>query len=109
MRALLPTLAIAVRIVAVALVGLSARWQATTPQDRLGPSEAQQNRVQEHAVQKRVPPRPLSEGQIRRYQAQLDAILAVVDVTPLYVFCSCRLADVAGRSSHEGRAGRNSG
>jgi peptidoglycan hydrolase-like protein with peptidoglycan-binding domain len=73
MRALLITLAVAVIIGAVALVGLSVRWQANTPQGRLGPSEAQQNRAQEHAAQKSVQSQQLSEPQIRRYQEQLDA------------------------------------
>jgi peptidoglycan hydrolase-like protein with peptidoglycan-binding domain len=73
MRALLITLAVAVIIGAVALVGLSVRWQANAPQGRLGPSEAQQNRAQEHAVHKSVPPQQLSEPQIRRYQEQLEA------------------------------------
>src|SRR5262245_762800 len=73
MRALLITLAVAGIIGAVALVGLSVRWRDNTPQGRLGPSEAQQNRAQEHAVHKSVPSQQLSEPQVRRYQEQLDA------------------------------------
>jgi hypothetical protein len=73
MRVLLIALAVVVVIGAVALVGVSVQWQDNTPQDRLGPSEAQQNRAQEQVVQKSTPPEQLSETQIRRYQEQLDA------------------------------------
>jgi peptidoglycan hydrolase-like protein with peptidoglycan-binding domain len=72
MRGLLITLAIAAFVGAVALVGLSVQWRDNTPQGNLGPSEAQQERAQEQAVQKSVPPQQLNEAQIRRYQEQLD-------------------------------------
>ena len=73
MRALLITLAIAVFVGAVALVSFSVHWQDNVSQAELGPSEAQQNRAEERAVRKSVPPQQLSQGQIRRYQEQLDA------------------------------------
>jgi peptidoglycan hydrolase-like protein with peptidoglycan-binding domain len=73
MRGLLITLAIAALIGAVALVGLSVQWRDNVAQEDLGPSEAQQIREQEYAVQKSVPPQQLNETQIRRYQEQLDA------------------------------------
>jgi peptidoglycan hydrolase-like protein with peptidoglycan-binding domain len=72
MRGLLITVAIAAVVGAVTLVGLSVQWRANAPQEDLGPSEAQQNRAQEHAVQKSIPPEQLTEAQIRRYQEQLD-------------------------------------
>jgi peptidoglycan hydrolase-like protein with peptidoglycan-binding domain len=72
MRALLITVALVVIVGAIALVGFSVRWPANAPQDNLGPSEAQQNRAEEHAVQKSIPPQQLNETQIRRYQEQLD-------------------------------------
>jgi hypothetical protein len=72
MKALLITLAIVVFVGAVALVGLSVRWQTDAPQSELGPSEAQQNRAEEHAVRTSVLPELLSQAQIRRYQEQLD-------------------------------------
>jgi peptidoglycan hydrolase-like protein with peptidoglycan-binding domain len=72
-RGLLIVLAIAVVVGAVALVGLSVRWRDNVRQDELGPSEAQQNRAEERAVQKSAPPPQLSEAQIRRYQEELDA------------------------------------
>ena len=73
MRVFLIALAVVVVVGAVALVGVSVQWQDNVPQDRLGPSEAQQNQAQEHAVQKSAPPQQLSEAQIRRYQEKLDA------------------------------------
>jgi peptidoglycan hydrolase-like protein with peptidoglycan-binding domain len=73
MRALLIVLAVAVVVGAVALVGISIRWPDDTARDELGPSEAQQRRAQQQAVQKSVPPQQLTEAQIRRYQEQLDA------------------------------------
>jgi peptidoglycan hydrolase-like protein with peptidoglycan-binding domain len=73
MSGLLITLAIAALIGAVALVGLSVQWRDNVAQEDLGPSEAQQIREQEYAVQKSVPPQQLNETQIRRYQEQLDA------------------------------------
>jgi peptidoglycan hydrolase-like protein with peptidoglycan-binding domain len=72
MRGLLITLAIVAFVGAVALVGLSVQWRDNAPQENLGPSEAQQNRAQEYAVQKSTPPQQLNETQIRRYQEQLD-------------------------------------
>ena len=72
MRALLITAAVVVIVGVIALVGFSVRWPANTPGDNLGPSEAQQNRAEEHAV-KSVPVRELTEAQIRRYQEQLEA------------------------------------
>jgi putative peptidoglycan binding protein len=73
MRALLVALAVAAVVGVAALVGVSVRWQDNTPQDRLGPSEAQQNRAEQQAVQKSAAPEQLSETQVRRYQEQLDA------------------------------------
>jgi peptidoglycan hydrolase-like protein with peptidoglycan-binding domain len=73
MRALLIILAIAVIVGAVALVGLSVQWQDDTSRGDLGPSEAQQNRAEEYAVQKSAPSPQLSERRIRQYQEQLDA------------------------------------
>jgi Putative peptidoglycan binding domain len=73
MRTLLIVLAVVVVIGAAVLVGTSVQWQDNTAQDRLGPSEAQQNRAEEQVVQKSAPPEQLSETQIRRYQEQLDA------------------------------------
>jgi peptidoglycan hydrolase-like protein with peptidoglycan-binding domain len=72
MRALLITAALAVLVGAIALVGFSVRWPANAPRDGLGPSEAQQNRAEEHAVHKSVPAQELTEAQIRRYQEQLE-------------------------------------
>jgi Putative peptidoglycan binding domain len=72
MRGLLITIAIAAFVGAVALVGLSVQWQDNALEEKLGPSEAQQNRAQEYAVQKSTPPQQLSEAQIRRYQEKLD-------------------------------------
>jgi peptidoglycan hydrolase-like protein with peptidoglycan-binding domain len=72
MRTLLIAVALVVVVGAVALVALSVRRQGHTPQGTLGPSEAQQNRAAEHAVQKSAPPQQLSETQIRGYQEQLD-------------------------------------
>lgn len=72
MRTLLIVIAVVVVIGAVALVATSVRWQGNTQQSNLGPSEAQQNRAEEHAVQKSAAPQNLNEVQIRRYQEQLD-------------------------------------
>lgn len=72
MRALLITVALVVIVGAIALVGFSVRWPATAPRDNFGPSEAQQNRAEEHAVRKSVPEQQLTEAQIRRYQEQLE-------------------------------------
>ena len=72
MRALLIVVALAVVIGAGALIATSVQWRGDTPQADLGPSEAQQNRAEEVAVQKSTPPQQLSEVQIRRYQEQLD-------------------------------------
>jgi peptidoglycan hydrolase-like protein with peptidoglycan-binding domain len=73
MRVGLIVLAVIVVIGAVALVGISVQWRERTPQTDLGPSEAQQNRAEERTVQKSIPPHPLNEAQIRRYQEQLEA------------------------------------
>jgi peptidoglycan hydrolase-like protein with peptidoglycan-binding domain len=73
MRVLLIALAIIVVVGAVALVGISVQWRDNTPPERLGPSEAQQNRAEEQAVKKSAPPQQMSEAQIRRYQEQLEA------------------------------------
>ena len=72
MRILLITLAIAVFVGAVVLVGFSVQWQDNVSQSELGPSEAQQNRAEERAVRKSTPPPQLSQAQIRRYQEHLD-------------------------------------
>jgi peptidoglycan hydrolase-like protein with peptidoglycan-binding domain len=72
MRVLMIAVAVAVVVGAVAFVATSVRWQDHLPQSELGPSEAQQNRAQEQAVQKSVPPQQLNQPQIRRYQEQLD-------------------------------------
>jgi hypothetical protein len=72
MRTLLIVFAVVVVVGAAVLVGSSVQWQDDTAQDRLGPSEAQQNRAEEQVVQKSAPPEQLSETQIRRYQEQLD-------------------------------------
>jgi peptidoglycan hydrolase-like protein with peptidoglycan-binding domain len=74
MRVGLIVLAVIVVIGAVALVGISVQWRERTPQTDLGPSEAQQNRAEERTVQKSIPPHPLNEAQIRRYQEQLEAV-----------------------------------
>ena len=73
MRVLLIALAVIVVVGAVALVGISVQWRDHTPQAELGPSEAQHNRTEERTVQKSTPPQQLNEGQIRRYQEQLEA------------------------------------
>jgi peptidoglycan hydrolase-like protein with peptidoglycan-binding domain len=73
MRALLITFAIVVFVGAAALVGFSVQRQDNVSQSNLGPSEAQQNRAEERAVQKSTPPQQLTQVQIRRYQEQLDA------------------------------------
>jgi peptidoglycan hydrolase-like protein with peptidoglycan-binding domain len=72
MRALLITVALTVIIGAIALVGFSVRRPGDTSPNNLGPSEAQQNRAEEQAVQKSVTPQQLTEAQIRRYQEQLE-------------------------------------
>jgi peptidoglycan hydrolase-like protein with peptidoglycan-binding domain len=72
MRGRLIAVAIAAVVGVAALISISVQWRDTAPQDHLGPSEAQQNRAQEQAVQKSVPPEQLTEAQIRRYQEQLD-------------------------------------
>ena len=72
MRALLISIAVAIVVGAVVLVGFSVNWQDNVSQSELGPSEAQQNRAEEHAVRKSVPTQQLSQAQIRHYQEQLD-------------------------------------
>jgi peptidoglycan hydrolase-like protein with peptidoglycan-binding domain len=73
MRALLIAIAAAVVVGSVVFVGFSVQWQDNTSQEQLGPSEAQQNRAQEQAVQNSTPQQQLSPTQIRRYQERLDA------------------------------------
>src|SRR5918996_3737698 len=72
-RLLLIMVAIAGAVGAMALIAISVQWQRDTSQEHLGPSEAQQRREQEQAVQRSVPPQQLTAAQIRRYQEQLDA------------------------------------
>jgi peptidoglycan hydrolase-like protein with peptidoglycan-binding domain len=72
MRVLLITLAIAVVVGAVVLVGFSVQWRDNISQSELGPSEAQQNRAEERAVRQSAPPQQLSQAQIRRSQERLD-------------------------------------
>jgi Putative peptidoglycan binding domain len=73
MRTLLIVVAIAAVVGAAVLVGISAQWRASAPEGERGPSEAQQNRAEEYAVRKSIPPEQLNEVQIRRYQERLDA------------------------------------
>jgi peptidoglycan hydrolase-like protein with peptidoglycan-binding domain len=73
MRALLVAGALVVIIGVVALVANSVRWQDDAPPVELGPSEAQQNRAEEQAVQHSEPRQQLSEVEIRRYQERLEA------------------------------------
>jgi uncharacterized membrane protein len=72
MRALLIVMAVVVVIGAVVFMATSVRWQGDPSQSDLGPSEAQQNRAEQHAVQKSTAPQTLTEVQIRGYQEQLD-------------------------------------
>jgi peptidoglycan hydrolase-like protein with peptidoglycan-binding domain len=72
MRALLIVIAVVVVIGAVVFMATSVRWQGDPSQSDLGPSEAQQNRAEPHAVQKSTAPQTLTEVQIRGYQEQLD-------------------------------------
>ena len=72
MRTLLIVIAVVVIVGAVGLIAVTVRWQSPAPTGRLGPSEAQQNRGEEAAVQKSEPPQQLGEAQIRRFQEQLD-------------------------------------
>jgi peptidoglycan hydrolase-like protein with peptidoglycan-binding domain len=72
MRALLIVMAVVVVIGAVVFMATSVRWQGDPSQSDLGPSEAQQNRAEPHAVQKSTAPQTLTEVQIRGYQEQLD-------------------------------------
>ena len=51
MRALLIVIAVVVVIGAVVVMATSVRWQGDPSQSDLGPSEAQQNRAEPHAVQ----------------------------------------------------------
>jgi hypothetical protein len=73
MRTLLVVVAIVAVVGAAVLVGLSVQWRGSAPPDVRGPSEAQQNRMEEYAVRKSTPPEQLNEVQIRRYQERLDA------------------------------------
>ena len=72
MRALLIVIAVVVVIGAVVFMATSVRWWGDSSQSDLGPSEAQQNRAEQHAVQKSTAPQTLTETQIRGYQEQLD-------------------------------------
>lgn len=72
MRALLIVMAVVVVIGAVVFMATSVRWRGDPSQSDLGPSEAQQNRAEQHAVQKSTAPQTLTEVQIRGYQEQLD-------------------------------------
>ena len=72
MRALLIVMAVVVVIGAVVFMATSVRWRGDPSQSDLGPSEAQQNRAEPHAVQKSMAPQTLTEVQIRGYQEQLD-------------------------------------
>jgi peptidoglycan hydrolase-like protein with peptidoglycan-binding domain len=72
MRALLIVMAVVVVIGAVVFMATSVRWRGHPSQSDLGPSEAQQNRAEQHAVQKSTAPQTLTEVQIRGYQEQLD-------------------------------------
>jgi peptidoglycan hydrolase-like protein with peptidoglycan-binding domain len=58
----------------VVFVATSVRWRGNPSQTDLGPSEAQQNRAEQHAVQKSTAPQTLTEVQIRGYQEQLDTV-----------------------------------
>ena len=72
MRVLLIVIAVVVVIGAVVFVATSVRWRGDPSQSDLGPSEAQQNRAEQHAVQQSTDPQPLTEAQIRGFQEQLD-------------------------------------
>ena len=72
MRALLIVMAVVVVIGAGVFVATSVQWRGDPPQGDLGPSEAQQERAEQHAVQQSTAPQALTEAQIRRYQEQLD-------------------------------------
>jgi hypothetical protein len=47
------------------------RWRGDPSQSDLGPSEAQQNRAEPHAVQNSTAPQTLTEVQIRAYQGKM--------------------------------------
>ena len=72
MRVLLIVMAVGVVIGVVGFVATSVQWRGDPSQRDLGPSEAQQNRAEQHAVQKSTAPQTLTEVQIRGYQEQLD-------------------------------------
>jgi len=72
MRALLIVIAVVVVIGAVVFMVTSVQWRGDPSQSDLGPSEAQQNRAEQHAVQQSTTPHTLTAAQIRRYQEQLD-------------------------------------
>lgn len=72
MRLLLTIVALAGALAAAALIAISVQWQRDVSQGELGPSEAQQRREQQQAVQESVPPQQLTTAQIRHYQEQLD-------------------------------------
>jgi peptidoglycan hydrolase-like protein with peptidoglycan-binding domain len=73
MRSLLIIIGVGAALAAMALVIVAVRWQERAQQGDLGPSEAQQKRAEERAVQKSAPPQELSATHIRRYQERLDA------------------------------------
>ena len=58
MRALLIVIAVVVVIGAVVFMATSVRWRGDPSQSDLGPSEAQQNRAEQHAVQQSTAPQP---------------------------------------------------
>jgi peptidoglycan hydrolase-like protein with peptidoglycan-binding domain len=72
MRVLLIVMAVVVVIGVVGFVATSVQWRGDPSQRDLGPSEAQQNRAEQHAVQQSTDPQPLTEAHIRGFQEQLD-------------------------------------
>ena len=72
MRGLLIVMAVVVVIGAGVFMATSVRWRGDPSQSDLGPSEAQQNRADQHAVQQSTAPHTLTAAQIRAYQEQLD-------------------------------------
>jgi peptidoglycan hydrolase-like protein with peptidoglycan-binding domain len=57
---------------AIVLVGFSVRGTDDAPSADLGPSEAQQNRADQHAVERSRPTDELTEAQILNLQEQLE-------------------------------------
>jgi peptidoglycan hydrolase-like protein with peptidoglycan-binding domain len=72
MRVLLIVMAVVVVIGVVGFVATAVQWRGDPSQRDLGPSEAQQNRAEQHAVQQSTDPQPLTEAHIRGFQEQLD-------------------------------------